>query len=94
MDDLAEGRTIHARVAYVHDKEIHVSTVQSPQDGLFIDCREYIPSLDTYGRGLTLPIGLLDEFLKGVESAWHENGAGGVEDETRDRLTGEAQVDE
>jgi hypothetical protein len=93
MDELDEGRTIHARIAYVHDKEIHVSTVQSPQDGLFIDCREYIPSLETYGRGLTLPLGLLDEFLKGIESAWHENGGGSLADETKDRLTGEAKVD-
>lgn len=93
MDDLAEGRKIHARIAYVHDKEIHVSTVQSPQDGLFIDLREYIPSLETYGRGLTLPIGLLDEVLRGVESAWHENGSGDFGDETKDRLTGEAKVD-
>lgn len=93
MDDLEDGRKVHARIAYVHDKEIHVSTVQSPQDGMFIDCREYIPSLEAYGRGLTLPIGLLDEFMKGVESAWHENGAGDFNDDTKDRLTGEAKVD-
>jgi hypothetical protein len=79
MDDLAEGRKVHARVPHVYDKEVHVSTVQSPQDGLFIDLREYIPSLDVYGRGLTLPIGLLNELLKGVESAWHENGGGDFE---------------
>jgi hypothetical protein len=93
MDELAEGRTIHARVAYVHDKEIHVSTVQSPHDGLFVDLREYIPSLETYGRGLTLPLGLLDQLLQGVESAWHENGGGSVDDETDDRMTGEAKID-
>jgi hypothetical protein len=93
MDDLEDGRKVHARIAYVHDKEIHVSTVQSPQDGMFIDCREYIPSLEAYGRGLTLPLGLLDEFMKGVESAWHENGAGDFNDDTKDRLTGEAKVD-
>lgn len=93
MDDLEDGRKVHARIAYVHDKEIHVSTVQSPQDGMFIDCREYIPSLEAYGRGLTLPLGLLDEFMKGVESAWHENGAGDFSDDTKDRLTGEAKVD-
>jgi hypothetical protein len=60
----------------VADKEIHVSTVQSPQDGLFIDLREYVPSLDDYGRGMTFPLGLLHEVLQGVESAWHENGGG------------------
>lgn len=94
MDDLAEGRKVHARIPYVHDKEVHVSTVQSPQDGLFLDCREYIPSLEAYGRGLTLPIGLLDEFLAGVESAWNEHGSGSAEDETRDRQTGKAQANE
>jgi hypothetical protein len=76
MDVLAEQRTIHARVAYVADKEIHVSTVQSPQDGLFIDVREFVPSLEEYGRGLTLPLGMLDDVLQGLESAWHENGGG------------------
>lgn len=94
MDDLEDGRKIHARVAYVHDKEIHVSTVQSPQDGLFLDLREFIPSLEAYGRGLTIPVGLMDEFLQGVESAWHENGSGSDNDETEDRLSGKAQVNE
>jgi hypothetical protein len=71
-------RKIHARVPYVSDKELHVSTVQSPEDGLFVDLREFIPSLEAYGRGLTFPLGLLDEVLKGMESVWHENGPGEV----------------
>lgn len=92
MDEMEEGRTIHARVPYVHDKEIHISTVQSPQDGLFVDAREYVPSKNFYGRGLTFPIGMLDEILKGFESAWHENGGGdfGAENDTEDRLEGTA----
>jgi hypothetical protein len=81
MDDI-DGREIHARVQYVHDKEIHVSTVLGPDGGKFIDLREFIPSLEAYGRGLTLPIGLLDEVLSGVTSAWHENGGGDFGDET------------
>jgi hypothetical protein len=92
MDEIEEGRTIHARVPYVHDKEIHISTVQSPRDGLFVDAREFVPSKGFYGRGLTFPLGMLDEVLKGFESAWHENGGGdfGVENETEDRLEGTA----
>ncbi|MER5754274.1 hypothetical protein [Streptomyces sp. NPDC002088] len=91
MADIEEGRTVHARVPYVHDKEIVVSTVQSPSDGLFVDLREYIPSLDAFGRGLTFPLGLLDEVLKGVESAWHENGGGASEEDgTEGRQTGKA----
>ncbi|MFE9525255.1 hypothetical protein [Streptomyces sp. NPDC006631] len=82
MDDL-DGRKIHARIQYVYDKEIHVSTVQGPDDGQYVDLREFIPSLDAYGRGLTLPIGLLDEVLRGVESAWHENGAGDFGDDAQ-----------
>lgn len=69
-----EVRKIHARVPYVNDKELHVSEVESPQDGTFVDLREFIPSLDAYGRGLMFPIGLLDEVLKGFESVWHEHG--------------------
>lgn len=69
-------RVVHARVPYVTDKEVHVSTVQSPQDGKFVDVREYIPSLEEYGRGITVPLRLLHEVLQGLESAWHENGAG------------------
>jgi len=76
MAVLEERRTVHARVPYVFDKEIHVSTVQSPQDGLFVDLREYIPSKDFYGRGITFPIDLMGEILAGFESVWHENGAG------------------
>jgi hypothetical protein len=92
MDDLEEGRTVHARIPYVYDKEIHISTVQSPQDGLFVDAREFIPSKEFYGRGLTFPLGLLNDVLKGFESAWHENGGGdfGEENETEDRLKGKA----
>lgn len=74
-------RTVHARVPYVSDKEMHVSTVQSPEDGLFVDMREFIPSLDAYGRGVTFPLGLLDEVLKGLESVWHETGAGKESDD-------------
>jgi hypothetical protein len=92
MDEIEEGRTIHARVPYVYDKEIHISTVHSPQDGLFVDAREFIPSRKFYGRGLTFPLGMLDEVLKGFESAWHENGGGdfGEDNDTEDRLEGTA----
>jgi hypothetical protein len=73
MTDIAEGRTVHARIKYVHDKEIHVSTVESPNDGLFVDAREYIPSKNLYGRGLTFPLDLLDDVMTGLESVRRES---------------------
>jgi hypothetical protein len=80
-----EERTVHARIEYVYDKEIHVSSVRSPADGLFVDVREFIPSKDFYGRGLTLPIGMLHDLLEGIESVWHEHGAGEGETEPPSR---------
>jgi hypothetical protein len=79
-------RTVHERIPYVFDKELHVSTVQTEEDGLYADLREYIPSKEFYGRGVTFPIGLLDKVLAGFESVWHSNGAGEFGDAVRDRL--------
>ncbi|MFF1701350.1 hypothetical protein [Streptomyces sp. NPDC058252] len=87
-ESMEEGRVVHARIPYVSDREIHVSTVQSPQDGLFFDAREYIPSLDAYGRGLTLPMRLLHPFMEGVQSVWHENGAGAKDSPTEEPPNG------
>jgi hypothetical protein len=70
------GRRVHARIPYVSDKEIHVSTVTSPDELLLVDAREYIPSLDAYGRGLTFPMPLLNHFMEGLEDIWHAHGAG------------------
>jgi hypothetical protein len=64
---MADGlnRTVHSRVAKTSDIEIHVSTLVT-DSGTYTEIREYIKSLDQYGRGLTFPAtqeitqGLLD----------------------------------
>lgn len=74
-----EKRTVYARIPYVSDKEIHVSVVESPHDGDFFESREYIPSLDVYGRGLTFPMALLDRYFAGVEAVVSAKGAEGAD---------------
>lgn len=69
-----EERTVYARIPYVNDKEIHVSTVKSPHDGDFFESREFIPSLDAYGRGITFPIELVDQYLAGVQAVADAKG--------------------
>lgn len=53
---MADGlnRTVHSRVAKTSDIEIHVSTLVT-DSGNFTEIREFIKSLDQYGRGLTFP---------------------------------------
>lgn len=48
-------RTVHARVPKVSDVEIHVSEIDAGENGFFVDIREYIVSLEQYGRGVTFP---------------------------------------
>lgn len=64
-----EERTVLARIPYVSDKEIHVCMVTSPEDGEFFESREYIPSLDRYGRGITFPPAMVEPYLVGVQAA-------------------------
>lgn len=68
------ARKVRVRVPYVSDKELHVSLVASPNDGDFVDLREFIPSLKQYGRGITFPLELLDEVSGGLEAIRHELG--------------------
>uniref|UniRef100_A0AAU3I7I8 Uncharacterized protein n=1 Tax=Streptomyces sp. NBC_01393 TaxID=2903851 RepID=A0AAU3I7I8_9ACTN len=91
MPKFEGARTVHARVPYLFDKELHVSTLETTEDGLFADLREFIPSREFYGRGVTFPIGLLDQVLAGFESVWHANGAGEFSDAVRDRLGDQAE---
>lgn len=69
-------REVHVIVPYVDDKELRVTTVESPAGVPFVDLREYIPSLGEYGRGITFPSGLLHEVMEGFESVWHSHGSG------------------
>lgn len=47
-------RTVHSRTLKTDDIEIHVSTVIT-DEGPFTDIREYVVSLEQYGRGVTFP---------------------------------------
>lgn len=86
-----ETRTVYAQIPYVFDKELHVSAVQSPKDGRFADIREYIPSRDFYGRGVTLPMGMLDEVIKGLEDLRHDHGLEQEADDTQARKSRRAR---
>lgn len=47
-------RKVLARVTKADDLEVHTS--KAVMDGVAVlDIREYVPSLDQYGRGTTLP---------------------------------------
>ena len=69
---MADGlnRTVHSRVEKTSDIEIHVSTLVT-DNGTFTEIREYVVSLDRYGRGLTFPATqrILDSVLSGLEDA-------------------------
>lgn len=66
MDNLE--RTVHTRVPKTSDIEIHVSTLNTPQ-GAFTEIREYVKSLDQYGRGVTFPAELTPAVAEGVTAA-------------------------
>jgi hypothetical protein len=55
MSDL--HRTLLQQIQVSEDLEIHISLVSSPGSPVFIEIRNYIPSLDYYGRGMILPPG-------------------------------------
>lgn len=58
-------REVHSRVRKTDDVEIHVSTVSS-DSGTFADIREYIVSLEQYGRGVTFAPDLRESVLDGL----------------------------
>jgi hypothetical protein len=51
-DDL--NRTVHTRTPKTSDIEVRVSTLTT-ENGPFVEIREYVKSLDQYGRGITFP---------------------------------------
>lgn len=61
-------RTVLHRTVKTHDIEIHVSTLRTPL-GEFTDIREYVVSLDQYGRGITFPASLTGDIALGVRDA-------------------------
>lgn len=52
---MATQRTVLTRTPKTSDIEIHVSTLQPESGGIYAEVREYIVSLDQYGRGVTFP---------------------------------------
>jgi hypothetical protein len=78
-------RDVHARLPVVADKEVHVSTVYPPGEDaaeLFAEIREYIPSTEAYGRGITFPLSMLHDAMEGLESIWFKHGAGAAGEPT------------
>ena len=60
-------RTVTATEKINEDKFLHVSRLETEQ-GDYIDIREYIPSLDHYGRGITVPILMINTLVDGIEA--------------------------
>lgn len=60
-------REVRASVDKATDMQIHVSNVTSEAYGDFTEIREYIPSLDQYGRGVVFPVGLTDDVIEGLQ---------------------------
>lgn len=57
-------RTVVERIPVADDLEVHVSKVEV--DGLqAVDLRNFVPSTESYGRGLIIPA----ELVKAVRSA-------------------------
>lgn len=52
-------------VEVTDDLQIHV-TIEHTPSGAFLDIRQYVPSLDRYGRGITIPERILDEISEAV----------------------------
>lgn len=68
---MAVERTIHSRTPKTSDIEIHVSTLTTEGGLVFTEIREYIVSLDQYGRGITFPQDLTDAVEQGLFVAKH-----------------------
>jgi len=59
-------RTVHARVSKTDDIEIHVSTLET-ETGQYADIREFIISLQQYGRGITFPARFTETITRGLD---------------------------
>lgn len=62
-------RKIYKRIPSRPDVEIHV--FRRTVDGVdFFDVREFIVSLEQYGRGITFPEDVFDDVWTGLETAY------------------------
>ncbi|MFE1433048.1 hypothetical protein ACFW5G_11660 [Streptomyces griseoaurantiacus] len=79
----------HSRVYVADNMEVHVSTIRDDDSERLVVFREYNTSVKEYGEGLSIPIGLLNDFRDGVTDAWHANGSGDWEGELGPYMGGE-----
>ena len=59
-------RTVHAKVPKTEDIEIHVSTLET-ENGQYADIREYVISLEQYGRGITYAAKYTENIQRGLD---------------------------
>lgn len=73
---------IDREVVYVRPKaadiQYHVSVI-STDHGKFLDFREYVKSLDEYGRGMTFPAEDWDKVARALAGALEEDDDAGAD---------------
>lgn len=62
-------RTVHTVTPKATDVEIHVSTITVENGDRYTEIREYVVSLQQYGRGITFPEAGTEGVLQGLEVA-------------------------
>lgn len=60
-------RRVIARIEEDRDLEVHVS-VLTTEGHDYVEIREYVPSLKQYGRGITVPVRLVQPILDALEN--------------------------
>lgn len=72
----AMKRKVHTKTPIADDMEVHTSTVRAAGE-VFLEIRQYIPSLKQYGRGVTLPSTheVIMDITAGCGKHMMENGA-------------------
>lgn len=63
-------RNVHLVIPRRHDLEIHVSTIIVDEKE-YADVREFVPSLQQYGRGILIPARSVGEVVSGLQEVQH-----------------------
>lgn len=66
MYNIDDTRTCYAEIPNEPDRELHVSAVTGPTGQRYAEVREFVPSIDTYGRGVLVPMRALDSVMDGL----------------------------
>ena len=61
-------RIVHSRAVKTDDIEVHTSTLET-EFGPYVEIREYVVSLEQYGRGITFPAELTQVVQAGLGDA-------------------------